>query len=213
MIDIDLLQRFKVSGIFLLQIYKICTGTLQTLFIPQSCTVMINNTTENRICTLEQNYKNGDLYHQKTLYWNILTMIMFMGYYLIELRRENWSIKFLDIDNNKPDNSLKEIIVKDKKLNNEMDRLNRWYCNAVMITALMYFINTLLMVKIVIEEYHSSATLSCFISFTLLVTMKLYNSLVVARESVKNDKMMSAYMSEFVSYNVLDKDYVSVNKP
>tara|TARA_B110000977_G_C10954043_1_gene445806 strand:- start:279 stop:689 length:411 start_codon:yes stop_codon:yes gene_type:complete len=136
-----------------------------------------------------------------------------MGYYLIELRRENWSIKFLDIDNNKPDNSLKEIIVKDKKLNNEMDRLNRWYCNAVMITALMYFINTLLMVKIVIEEYHSSATLSCFISFTLLVTMKLYNSLVVARESVKNDKMMSAYMSEFVSYNVLDKDYVSVNKP
>jgi hypothetical protein len=38
--------------------------------------------------------------------------------------------------------------------------------------------------------------------------MKLYNSLEVARQSVKNDKMMSAYMSEFVSFNVLDKDYV-----
>ena len=36
--------------------------------------------------------------------------------------------------------------------------------------------------------------------------MKLYNSLEVARQSVKNDKMMSAYMSEFVSFNVLDKD-------
>ena len=38
--------------------------------------------------------------------------------------------------------------------------------------------------------------------------MKLYNSLVVAYESIKNDKMLSAYMMEFVSYNVLDSDYV-----
>ena len=38
--------------------------------------------------------------------------------------------------------------------------------------------------------------------------MKLYNSFSVAYQSVKNDKMMSAYMSEFVSYNVLDSDYI-----
>ena len=58
------------------------------------------------------------------------------------------------------------------------------------------------------DSYHSSSTLSCFVSFVLLVLMKLYNSVVVARESVHNDKMMSAYMCEFVSFNVLDKDYV-----
>ena len=40
------------------------------------------------------------------------------------------------------------------------------------------------------------------------VLMKLYNSMIVAKESVHNDKMMSAYMCEFVSFNVLDKDYV-----
>jgi len=39
--------------------------------------------------------------------------------------------------------------------------------------------------------------------------MKLYNSFSVAYQSVKNDKMMSAYMSEFVSYNVLDSDYLA----
>jgi len=38
--------------------------------------------------------------------------------------------------------------------------------------------------------------------------MKLYNSFIVARNSVKDDKMMSAYMSEFVSFNVLDADYI-----
>ena len=50
------------------------------------------------------------------------------------------------------------------------------------------------------------------ISFTLLILMKLYNSFSVAYQSVKNDKMMSAYMSEFVSYNVLDSDYLA-SKP
>ena len=38
--------------------------------------------------------------------------------------------------------------------------------------------------------------------------MKLYNSYTVAYESVHNDKMMSAYKNEFVSYNVIDDDYV-----
>ena len=38
--------------------------------------------------------------------------------------------------------------------------------------------------------------------------MKLYNSSIVAYQSVKNDKMMRAYMCEFVSFNVLDNDYV-----
>ena len=71
-----------------------------------------------------------------------------------------------------------------------------------------YFINMLLSIKILKDKYHSSSTISCFFSFTLLVMMKLYNSFFVSRQSVKNDKMMSAYMSEFVSYNVLDHDYL-----
>tara|TARA_Y100000996_G_scaffold343559_1_gene281208 strand:+ start:62 stop:355 length:294 start_codon:yes stop_codon:yes gene_type:complete len=64
-------------------------------------------------------------------------------------------------------------------------------------------------IKMIQSNYYNNSTLSCFASFTLLVLMKLYNSLSISKESVKNDKMMSAYMSEFVSYNVLDQDYVN----
>tara|TARA_Y100001980_G_C14163820_1_gene41564 strand:+ start:29 stop:451 length:423 start_codon:yes stop_codon:yes gene_type:complete len=134
-------------------------------------------------------------------------MGLFLGYYIIELKRENWSIKYLDIDNNKPDNALKEIIRNEPKLDKEMDKLNLYYYYSLWSTIIAYFINVLLMIKILNDDYHSSSTISCFMSFVLLVLMKLYNSYIVAKESVKNDKMMSAYMSEFVSYNVLDKDY------
>ena len=79
----------------------------------------------------------------------------------------------------------------------------------------MNMINIGLVLKILNTDYHSQSTISCFISFTLLILMKLYNSFSVAYQSVKNDKMMSAYMSEFVSYNVLDSDYIKskTNKP
>ena len=79
----------------------------------------------------------------------------------------------------------------------------------MLLTSGVYFINVGLMIKILITEYHSVSTLSCFVSFVLLVMMKLYNSLSVGYQSVKNDKMMSAFMSEFVSFNVLDSDYLA----
>ena len=161
---------------------------------------------------MKQNYENNDTYHQSTLYWNILTMISFMNTYAIELIRENWAIKYLDIDNNLPDNNLKHIIVKEKELDKKMDRLNLIYYRVLMGTSIIYFINLLLMIKILKDEYHSTSTISCFISFSLLVLLKLYNSFTVGYYSVKQDKMMSAYMSEFVSFNILDKDYKSPNE-
>lgn len=199
-IDEDIVQRVKVAGIFLLQVYKVTTGTLLSLFIPQSC--------GDEICSIQQNYENNDAYHKSVLYWNMFSMVTFYTYYLIELRREEWAIKFLDIDNDKPDNALKEIIRKEPVLDHKMDRLNKYYYNALMFNCSVYFVNVGLTVKLINDGYHSSSTISCFLSFVLLVLMKLYNSIEVARKSVKDDKMMSAYMSEFVSFNVLDKDYV-----
>ena len=199
-IDEDIKQRIKVIGIFFLQSYKILMGTMSSIFIPQNC--------GDTMCTLTENYNNSELYHKSLFYCNATSMFLFICSYLIELRREEWCVKYLDIDNNYPDNCLKGIIVKEKKLDKYMDRINKIYYNTLCVTAFMYFINVLMTIKMINTNYHNNSTLSCFASFTLLVLMKLYNSLSVGRQSVKDDKMMSAYMSEFVSFNVLDKDYV-----
>ena len=205
MIDVDIIQRIKVAGIFFLQVYKVTTGTMLSLFIPQNC--------DGEICTLTQNYEKSDPYHKLVLYWNMFSMFTFFTYYMIELRREEWAIKFLDIDNDKPDNSLKEIIRKEPKLDKKMDALNLYYYKTLVFNCFVYLINIGLTGKIIKDDYHSMSTISCFISFVLLVLMKLYNSFIVAYQSIKNDKMMSAYMMEFVSYNVLDSDYVKEEEP
>lgn len=200
MIDVDIVQRFKVGGLFILQMYKVMTGTLLALFVPQKC--------GDHICTIQENIDDSDRFQEMVLSWNILTSVLFLGYYLLELRREEWSIKYLDIDNDKPDNSLKEIIIKYKDLDEKMERINKYYYNIVRVTIFFYVINNLLSIRLLKDKYYSSTTLSCFFSFSLLVGMKLYNSYTVAKNSVLYDKMTSAYMTEFVSYNVIDSDYL-----
>jgi hypothetical protein len=204
MLDVDIIQRFKVGGLFFLQMYKVMTGTLLALFVPQKC--------GDSICTIDENINDNDDFHMKVLSWNILTSVLFLGYYILELRREEWSIKYLDIDNDKSDNSLKEEIVKYKDLDVKMDRMNRYYYNIVRVTIVFYIINNLLSMRLLKDKYYSSTTLSCFFSFSLLVGMKLYNSFCVAKNSVLHDKMTSAYMTEFVSYNVIDSDYLQSGK-
>ena len=144
-IDEDIVQRVKVAGIFLLQVYKVTTGTLLSLFIPQSC--------GDEICSIQQNYENNDVYHKSVLYWNMFSMVTFYTYYLIELRREEWAIKFLDIDNDKPDNALKEIIRKEPELDHKMDRLNKYYYNALMFNCSVYFVNVGLTVKLINDGF------------------------------------------------------------
>ena len=213
-VDQDIVQRIKVTGIFMLQFYKVLTGTMLTLFVPQACPEITDGSGVSspdgvRICTITENLENNEIYHRFTLYFNLLSFLSFIYVYILELKRENWSIKYLDIDNDKPDNCLKEIIADEPKLDKKMDRLNKLYFYGLSVTAFIYMINMILMINILYQDYHSASTLSCFVSFSLLVQMKLYNSLSVAYYSVKDDKMMSAFMSEFVSFNVLDKDYVS----
>ena len=219
--DQDIVQRIKVFGIFTLQFYKVLTGTMLTLFIPQACPDVSDSSSifSMRICTISENFENNELYHRLTLYWNSISFLCFIYVYILELKRENWAIKYLDINNDKPDNCLKEIIITEPKLDKQMDKLNKLYYYGLSITSIVYLINMILMINVLYQDYHSASTLSCFFSFTLLVLMKLYNSLCVAYYSVKDDKMMSAFMSEFVSFNVLDSDYLikkslkDTNKP
>ena len=163
MIDPDIKQRINVVGIFLLQSYKILTGTMLSIFIPQSC--------GDKMCSLQENYDKNEVYHKTLFYWNSFTMLSFFCTYIIELWREEWCVKYLDIDNNFSDNGLKGIIIKDKKLDKYMDKINNYYYTMVRMTSLFYIINLGLTCRMLKSDYHSNSTISCFMSFSLLVLM------------------------------------------
>ena len=201
MLDQDITQRIKVAGFFVLELYKITTGTLLSLFVPQRC--------DEHVCTITENLNNKETYHSIVMYTNFVSMFLFFSYYMVELYREEWCVCNLDVDNNYSDNHLKKVIVKLPNLNNRMDKLNYFYYNLFNLNCFIYTINLGVSVKLLKDNYHSSATISSFCSFVLLVLMKFYGSYEVSRKSIKEDKMTSSFIKEFISYNVIDKDLLA----
>jgi hypothetical protein len=201
MVDQDIIQRIKICGFFFLESYKITMGTLLSLFVPQKC--------DEHVCTITENLNNKESYHSLVMYTNFTSMFLFLSYYTVELYREEWCVKNLDVDHNYSDNHLKQIITKLPNLNLKMDRLNKIYYYLFNLNCLIYIINLGVSVKLLKDNYHSSATVSSFCSFVLLVIMKMYGSYCVSRLSIKDDKMTSAFIKEFISFNVIDKDVLA----
>ena len=101
-VDQDIVQRIKVTGIFMLQFYKVLTGTMLTLFVPQAClqseeitdgsSIINPDGYSVRICTITENLENNEVYHRITLYFNMLSFFCFIYVYILELQRESLSI-------------------------------------------------------------------------------------------------------------------------
>ena len=64
----------------------------------------------------------------------------------------------------------------------------------------------------VYQTYTGSNSITSFVSFFLLVSMKLYNAWTIGRLSIKDERANSAYMKEPKTYNTIDEDYRIVSE-
>ena len=198
-VDNDTKERLKVLLIFMLQSYKVVMGSMLTLFVPQVC--------DNGVCGLVDNMtKEGDL-HRVSLGINFISMISFLVCYYIELQRENWCIKYLDISDDHGDNNLPLLLKDMPELEVKLHEINDKYYYSSQITAGIYTINLILSTISVYEHSAGAATVTSYISFVILVLFKLNNAIAISKDSKNNNMALSAYMTELQSFNVLDEDY------
>ena len=66
-------------------------GTFLLLFVPQNC--------EGQTCTMLELWQPVQTEYQMALYFNTLTLAMFLWTYMWELKRERWCIQHLDNNN------------------------------------------------------------------------------------------------------------------
>ena len=202
MFSVDTKERLKVGALFIFQSYKVIMGSMLSLFVPQLC--------ENEeVCTISDNllHHDNDVFHQVTLGFNFLSVLLFIGVYVIELKRENWCVKYLDIDHNIPDNNL-ETIIKDKPdLLLPLSKHNTLYFKSIFITSIIYSINLALSSILIYDNYAGIPSVTSYMSYVVLILLKIYNSLFISYDSMKNNKALSAYIIEFTSYNKIDVDH------
>ena len=211
----DLKERLKIGALFVFQSYKVIMGSLLILFVPQKCEDLLDNSgssdnsynSDSAICSVSDNLnKKDDLFHDITLGFNFFCVFLFFIMYFVELRRENWCVKNLDINHDFPDNHLDDIIDKKPALKIELRKKNSRYFKITCLTTSVYMINLILSSIIIYTNYVGIQAVTSYTSYVALILLKIYNSIFISYESLHNDKALSGYITEFSSFNVFDKD-------
>jgi hypothetical protein len=217
----DLKERLKISALWVFQSYKVIMGSLLILFVPQKCEELIdtssstsNNEYEIKVCSVSDNlHKTDDIFHNVTLGFNFLCVGLFLITYVVELRREHWCVKNLDINHDYPDNHLDDIIDQKPELKAELYKKNNRYFKITTVTSSIYMINLILSSIIIYDNYAGIQAVTSYTSYVALILLKIYNSLFISYTSLKQEKALSGYITEFSSFNVFDADIIIKEEP
>jgi hypothetical protein len=216
----DVKERLKIGALWIFQSYKVIMGSLLILFVPQKCEELVeysgssDGDYESAICSVSDNlHKTDDMFHNITLGFNFLCVGLFMITYVVELRRENWCVKNFDINHDFPDNHLDDIIDQKPELKAELYKRNNRYFKITSVTSSVYMINLILSSIIIYDNYVGIQAVTSYTSYVALILLKIYNSLSISYSSLKGEKALSGYITEFSSFNVFDEDIIVQDDP
>ena len=198
-LDVDSKQRLMTTCYMFLEFYKIIMGTFLVVFVPQKC--------GDEICSMTDNFFNGTIINSAGNICNFVTFSSIGTLYFIEMRRENWCIKYLDMDESLSTDNLDEEIERYPDYKTHMKRLNNYYIKSVYFALVIMVTNFVVSGVTVYQSYAGSNSVSTFISFFMLVSMKLYSSWSVGSLSIRDERANSAYLKEPKTYNTIDVDF------
>ena len=198
-LSIDSKQRITTTLLMFLEFYKILMATFLVLFVPQQCGL--------EVCTITENFLKRDPVNFAALISNFITFASVLNFYIVEIKRENWCIQYLDIDISKPNDYLDNEIEAYPKYKKQMNLLNKRYLKSMYISSTLLVINFGLSGAAVGFDYVGTNTVTTMLSFFLLLSSKLYSAYSTGTESVNKERALSAYMKTAKTYNTIDDDY------
>lgn len=213
-IDSDNKERLRVALSFLLEIYKVGTGSLLSVFVVHSCDgedAASNSTavTTPPECGVSDSFYPSTRLGAAALAMNATSLAAVCVLYTVELLRENWMISTLDISKEHADNYLDDVAPPAV-----LSRLRMWnnrYWKSACAAGCLAVCNVVVSGIFLGNHFRGSSTVTAGLSFTLLVAMKLWGSFSRARKDNRNKSASSAYLTENASFNVLDPDYMATH--
>lgn len=198
--DADREQMIKVYFLFIIEIFKVAMASFLALSVVQNC--------EGSVCSYDQNIKRNSGYGKFVIAVNIINVLGFAILYFFEFNREMFLIEYLDIDKRKGDYHLPKVLDEYNNIKQRLKKYNKTYFICTKTILLLTSINWILSGILVIGSYYSFKTITSFATNILLVITKLSDSHSVSKESHRHNYGLSAYIKEYTSFNVIDKDHV-----
>ena len=198
--DADREQMIKVYFLFIIVIFKVAMASFLALSVVQNC--------EGEVCSYDQNVKRESGYGNFVISVNVINVVAFAILYFFEFNREMFLIEYLDIDKRKGDYHLPKVLNEYSDIKKRLKKYNKAYYIATRSVLLLTAVNWVLSGILVIGSYYSFKTITSFATNILLVITKLSDSHGVSKESHQHDYGLSAYIKEYTSFNVIDKDHL-----
>jgi hypothetical protein len=202
--DQDTIQKITVLLTVCMEFYRILMGSLLLSFVPQKC--------GDHVCGITENlYSNGAYYVIYIL--NLMTLISFSLLYLVEIKRENRLITYLDVNNSKPTDAVSVAIhlraLPDIKRENIL-YIDKIYQQIGCCAIAVYVFNTVLSTVVIYANYLDNKTITAFLTNVLFMGCKVNEVYSIA--NTENNIFFSAYLKNKVQYNDVDNDKISTSE-
>lgn len=205
--DQDFMQKFNVSISFILELYRVLMGTMLIIFVPQKC--------GEGMCGITDNMFKSTTIYSANAGINIATLIAFVYLYVVEVRRENTLINYLDINKEfASDNDAvgEALLLLPNNQRHMVLNLDHRYQLASYIALFFFLANTIFSGYSVFHNYLDSKTTSVFITNVLFLAGKLIETNALA--NTEENIFYSAYLTDRIQYNYVDPDKIAVdNRP
>ena len=204
-INQDFKQKRDASITLCLEIYRVLMGACLMLFVPQKC--------GNMSCSFNDNLNRSDNFSTACLSFNLITMVSFLGLYVVEFKRESKMISYLEVNKNKPtdNDSIEEELKKlDISYKNILWDLDYYYKISGYVSLFTFIVNAILSGISVYSRYLDETTVTVFLTNILFMSLKIYEVITI----VYTDKNVfySAFLTERVQYNDVDPDKINKKK-
>ena len=193
-------QHLTATVLFAFHGFKTAAASLLALFIHQACA-------GGTVCTLRDNLTDLTVFNIVVVAFNFATLLAFMGMYALEMHKENWSYANFDVDADLPTTHLQKELVAYPMLRARLMRLNQYYCRYAIVLVAMNVLNVTASSVLVSQYYGGFKSVTGMISSVCLVSDKLYTCLHMSLRSMRLDLPYSAYMTDYVIFNAVDKKH------
>jgi hypothetical protein len=194
-------ERIQYSLSLASECFKVFMAAMLLVFVPQYCPE--TKTT----CTFKENFTDLTDSNKAVLGINFITMFLFFILYYVETSRQFYFTKYLDSNNDYPDNHLKTSLQPHPDISNKINEYNLAYIKTVKITFSFFILNTILSAWIIFGYYYDGfRSVTALITNVLLITGKVWNDWNIVNDCITKDcPALSTSLSEPLSYNVLDE--------
>lgn len=198
----DFQQKTNSYIVFTLEMYRVLMGTLLLLFVPQKC--------GDELCSMSQIILKSDATYIGNISLNVVTFMAFLLMYVIELRRENKMISYLEVNKEFPsDNDAvgEALLLLPEDKRQVVLNLDGSYQKSCYIAACFYIANSIYSGFTIYDNFYDSKTTTVFVTNLLFLVGKLVD--VYGLANTDTNIFYSAYLKDKVQYNYADPDKIT----